>query len=200
MKLLTATFLALASAGAHADSLFSKVGSEDAYGSQFQGVAIPGYIQHSTAISEPVDHIDIWNDVRAAAANAGAWVSGLSYSANAAAGAGVSGLSYSANAAAGAGVSGLSYSANAAAGAEVSGLSYSYMKGNTLSDETGVNGEIAEEYLANVILIDGSILKDHLSKMPSPSGNKNRVPRAGVKSKPVGSDKINVIVLPFPTS
>ena len=74
------------------------------------------------------------------------------------------------------------------------------MKGNTLSDETGVNGEIAEEYLANVILIDGSILKDHLSKMPSPSGNKNRVPRAGVKSKPVGSDKINVIVLPFPTS
>ena len=155
MKLLTATFLALASAGAHADSLFSKVGSEDAYGSQFQGVAIPGYIQHSTAISEPVDHIDIWNDVRAAAANAGAWVSGLSYS---------------------------------------------YMKGNTLSDETGVNGEIAEEYLANVILIDGSILKDHLSKMPSPSGNKNRVPRAGVKSKPVGSDKINVIVLPFPTS
>ena len=185
MKLLTATFLALASAGAHADSLFSKVGSEDAYGSQFQGVAIPGYIQHSTAINEPVDHIDIWNDVRAAAANAGAWVSGLSYSANAAAGAGVSGLSYS---------------ANAAAGAEVSGLSYSYMKGNTLSDETGVNGEIAEEYLANVILIDGSILKDHLSKMPSPSGNKNRVPRAGVKSKPVGSDKINVIVLPFPTS
>ena len=170
MKLLTATFLALASAGAHADSLFSKVGSEDAYGSQFQGVAIPGYIQHSTAINEPVDHIDIWNDVRAAAANAGAWVSGLSYS------------------------------ANAAAGAEVSGLSYSYMKGNTLSDETGVNGEIAEEYLANVILIDGSILKDHLSKMPSPSGNKNRVPRAGVKSKPVGSDKINVIVLPFPTS